>query len=371
MNENEQTLVCLTVPPLTDKLYRGFQPFTEIIMSAERDLQILQSIIDVFVREGTPVSSAAVKESAGLTVSTATIRNVMARLERQGLLRKPHTSGGRIPTDEGYRFYVDTLEKRPRFNNEFADRFREELRDQDMDVNSIMASASKILGTLSKNFAVVYGCVVQETRVRRVQIIDLEGTRLLVVVNLSPEYERTFAIRMDKRFTRDVINRAEDWINRTVGGRTLLEAREQLDLAVRDNVTDEGIITREVAIHQEDIFSEPPAVELYFEERGHLFGQPELSDPRLLQLILRFVHNKEYLTSVLSKRVDQNVRITIGDENNDDELKAFSLVTAGYRMGAARGVLGIIGPTRMRYGYILSLVGSAAHELEAIGEEYF
>jgi heat-inducible transcriptional repressor len=142
-------------------------------------------------------------------------------------------------------------------------------------------------------------------------------------------------------------------------------------LAVRDNVTDEGIITREVAIHQEEIFSEPPAVELYFEERGHLLEQPELSDPKLLQLLLRLLHNKQYLTSVLSKRVDQRVRITIGTENEEEQLRAFSLVTAGYRMGAARGVLGIIGPTRMRYGYIRSLVDSAAHELAAIGEEYF
>jgi heat-inducible transcriptional repressor len=295
----------------------------------------------------------------------------MARLENLGLVRKPHTSGGRIPTDEGYRYYVDTLQKRPVFRDEFADRFRSEIRDGEPDVNAIMACASRILGTLSRNFAVVYGSVIQETRVGRVQLIELEGTRILVVVSLYPEYERTSIIRMDKRFARDVIDRAEGWINKTVKDRTLLEAREVLERAVRDNVTDEGIITREVAIRQEEIFSEPPAVELYFEERGHLLEQPELSDPKLLQLLLRLIHNKQYLTSVLSERLGESVRITIGDEHEEKELKAFSLVTAGYRMGAARGVLGIIGPTRMRYSYILGLVDSAAHELEAIGEEYF
>ncbi len=340
-------------------------------MLDDRELQILRIVVELFVRDGIPVSSFAVKESAGLAVSTATIRNVMARLEHGGLLRKPHTSGGRIPTDEGYRVYVDTLEKRPVFRDEFADRFRVAFRDQEPDVNSIMACASRILGTLSKNFAVVYGSVVQETRVKRVQLIELEGTRMLIVVNLHPEFERTFVIRMDRRYVRDVIDRAEGWINRAVQNRTLHEAREQLELAVRDNVTDEGIITREVAIHQQDIFSEPPAVELYFEERGHLLDQPELSDPKLLQLLLRFLHDKQYLTSVLSKRLDERTRITIGGEHKEQELKAFSLVTSGYRMGAARGVLGIIGPTRMRYDYILTLVDSAARELEAVGERYF
>ncbi|UCH83651.1 MAG: heat-inducible transcription repressor HrcA [Candidatus Latescibacterota bacterium] len=340
-------------------------------MPTGRDLEILRTVVDLFVREGTPVSSFAVKETAGLAVSTATIRNTMARLERQGLLKKPYTSGGRIPTDDGYRYYVDKLEKRPAYRDEFATLFRDELRDQDPEVNSILACASRILGNLSKNFAVVYGSLVQATHVSRVRLIELEGTRLLVVVNLLPEYERTFVIRMDKRYSRDVIDRAEKLIDQSVANRTLLEAREQLELSVRDNVTDEGIITREVAIHQENIFSEPPAVELYFEERGHLLEQPELSDPKLLQLLLRLVHNKDYLTSVLSERVGPNVHITIGDEHENEEFKAFSLVTAGYRMGAARGVLGIIGPTRMRYGFILGLVGSAAHELEAIGEEYF
>jgi heat-inducible transcriptional repressor len=136
-------------------------------------------------------------------------------------------------------------------------------------------------------------------------------------------------------------------------------------------VTDEGSITREVSIRREDIFSEPPAVELYFEERGHLLEPPERSDPRVLQLLLKLLHNKELLTAILVQRLGERTQITIGSEHDEQELRTFSLVTAGYRMGAARGVLGIIGPTRMRYGYIRDLVGSAAHELGAIGEEYF
>ena len=98
--------------------------------------------------------------------------------------------------------------------------------------------------------------------------------------------------------------------------------------------------------------------------------QPELSDPRLLQLLLRLLHNKDYLTSVLSDRTDEATRITIGCEHSDRELHPFSLVTAGYRMGGARGVLGVIGPTRMRYDLACTLVGCAARELRAFGEEF-
>ena len=339
-------------------------------MIAERDLLILQLLVDLYVRDGVSVSSQAVRGS-GLSLSTATIRSVLGGLEREGYVAKPHTSAGRVPTDKGYRAYVDHLEGRPAFGGEFVHRLRDEIREQEIDVNPIMAAASRVLGTLSKHFAVVYGSVLQESRVRRIQLVDLGGTRLLIVVNLIPEHERTTVIPLEKRFTPQVIVRAEEWINRLVQDRTLAEAKDVLDRAVRDNVTDEGIITREVSIRREDIFSEPPAVELYFEERGHLLEPPERSDPRVLQLLLKLLHNKELLTAILVQRLGERTQITIGSEHDEQELRTFSLVTAGYRMGAARGVLGIIGPTRMRYGYIRDLVGSAAHELGAIGEEYF
>ena len=343
----------------------------EFVLLVDRDLQILRAVVDMYIRDGVPVSSRAVKDTLGLPVSTATIRNSMSRLEKEGCICKPHTSAGRIPCDRGYRAYVDSLERRPTAGAEFTRQLRDELRDHDKDVNSVMASASRVLGTLSKNFALVYGSVIQESRVSRIQLISLEGTRLLVLVNLSPEYERTSVIRMEKQFSPDVIGRAERWINRVVEDHTLAEAKDELERAVRDNVTDEGIITREVAIHREDIFSEPPAVELFFEDRGHLLDQPELSDPKLLQLLLRLLHNKEFLTTILSRRLGERIQVTIGSEHEEKDLRWFSLITAGYRMGAARGVLGLIGPTRMRYAFNRDLVGSAAHELGASGEEFF
>jgi heat-inducible transcriptional repressor len=295
----------------------------------------------------------------------------MARLEREGFLAKPHTSAGRVPTDEGYRGYVDHLEGDVPVGDAFSSRFRSALRDHETEVATIMSCASRILGGLSRNLAVVYGVVTQESRVTRIRLVDLEGTRLLVVVNLQPEYERTIVLRMEKRFTPDVLERAEVWINRLVADKTPSEAKDELDSAVRDNVTDEGIIAGEVAVHREEIFSEPPAVQLYFEERSHLVEHAEFADPDLLRVLLRLLQNQDYVTQILSNRLDEHTQITIGHEHRDPALRPFSLVTAGYRMGGARGVLGIVGLTRMRYDLNRSLVGSAARELRAFGEEYF
>jgi heat-inducible transcriptional repressor len=336
----------------------------------EKDLRILMAVIDLYVREGVPVSSKRLKQAMGSPLSTATLRNVLARLEKEGLLTKPHTSAGRIPTDEGYRFFVDSLEPNQKYCSDFTTRFREAVGDE-YEMDKIMASASRVLGDVSKNFAVVYGSVMQESRVRAVKLIELEGSRILIVLKLFPEYERTSVIRTERRFDPEVLARAEALINPIIMDKSLDDAKEALDHAVRDNITDEGIIMREVAVNRETIFSEPPAVELYFEDREHILQQPELSNPSLLRMLLRLLHDKQYLTSILAKRLEEKTTVTIGAENEDEALKPFSLVTSGYRMGGARGVLGILGPTRMRYDLAFFLVGSIARELSAIGEEYF
>jgi heat-inducible transcriptional repressor len=149
------------------------------------------------------------------------------------------------------------------------------------------------------------------------------------------------------------------------------DAKRALEDLPRDNLTDEGIVAREVSLRREDIFSGPPAMEMCFEARGKVLEEPELSNPQTLQLLLRILHNRDYLTSILASRPLDRTQVTIGAEHGDESLRPFSLVTAGYRMGAARGVLGIMGPTRMRYDLAISLVGSVSRELRAIGEEFF
>lgn len=341
-------------------------------MLVDKDRRILMTIIETYVGEGVPVSSQRICEMGGHGVSSATIRNRMAVLEREGYITKMHTSSGRVPTDEGYRVYVDDYQANtPAGSDTLAPTLRDELRADPRDIAAIMMRASQLLAGLSKNFAVVYGAVEQECRVHSVKLVGLDGGRVLVIANLEPEHERTTVLRFEREFSAQVVATGEALINRLVSGLTLGQARDRLDSAVRDNITDEGIIAREMAVHRETIFSEPPGVEFFFEERSHLLEQPELSDPENLQSILRILHNKSYLTGILSSRSRHGTEVTIGEEHDDETLRAFSLVTAGYRMGAAEGVLGVIGPTRMRYDRVLFVVGALSRELEAIGEEFF
>lgn len=341
-------------------------------MLIEKDKEVLRTIIDVYVAEGVPVSSQRVLEEGCLAISTATIRNRMAVLEREGYISKAHISSGRIPTDEGYRVYVDELQsERTLAAGEELPAVRDELRAEGGNMNALMWHTSQVLGALSRNVALVYGAIVQESRVRGVRLFRLDGGRLLVAVHLIPDYERTVTLRTGREPTPEAVSAAEGLLNRLVGGLSLDEARSVLGEMLRDNVTDEGIVVREISMNREEIFSGPPAVEMCFEARGRVLDEPELSDPRTLQLLLRILHNRDYLTAILASRPLDRTQVTIGAEHGDESLRPFSLVTAGYRMGAARGVLGIMGPTRMRYDLALSLVGSVSRELRAIGEEFF
>lgn len=340
-------------------------------MLKDKDRKILYTIIDAYIRDRAPVSSRRVCDVGGFRLSTATIRNRMVVLEREGYLAKAHVSSGRVPTDSGYRVYVDDLQSDDRAWDGISGSYREELRSDVPDVNAVMAHASHLIGEMSENLAVVYGAIVRESHISKIKLVRLDGPRMLVVVNFVPDFERTTVLRFSKSFAPDVVENSERLINRIVAGVAVDVAKDLLDSAVRDNVTDEGIIMRELAIHRETVLSEPPAVDFYFEERGHLLDQPELADPRNLQLILRLVHDKDYLTAILSDRSLDRTEVTIGRENGDEALHGFSLVTSGYRMGAARGVLGIVGPTRMRYDVALSVVSAMSRELRAIGEELF
>jgi heat-inducible transcriptional repressor len=341
-------------------------------MLIEKDREILRTIIEVYVGEGEPVSSQRVRETGHFALSTATIRNRMVVLEREGYITKTHVSSGRVPTDEGYRLHVDELQsERTLAAGEELPAVRDELRAEGDNLGALMSHASQMLGAMSRNVALVYGAIVQECRVRGVRLFCLDGGRLLVVVHLMPDYERTVTLRLGREPSPEAASAAEVLLNRLVGGLSLDGARAALGDLLRDNVTDEGIVVREITAHREEIFSGPPAVEMCFEARGRMLDQPELSDPRTLQLLLRILHNRDYLTSILASRPLDRTQVTIGVEHGDESLRPFSLVTAGYRMGAARGVIGIMGPTRMRYDHAISLVGSVSRELRAIGEEFF
>lgn len=341
-------------------------------MLMEKDREILRAIIDAYVADGIPVSSQRVYDAGCQHMSTATIRNRMATLEQEGYICKAHISSGRIPTDAGYRERVNELQTDAALSRgEHSAAVRAELRIPVPDVNGVMMHASHLLGMMSNHVAVVYGAIVKESRVRSIRLFRLDARRILMAVNLDPEHQQTHTLRLERDVAEEGVLGAEKLLHAMVEDRPLEDAWRLLTESLRDNVTDEGLIVREVAMRREEIFAAPPAIELCVEERSRVLEQPELSDPRTLQLLLRILHNRDYLTSLLASRPLDRTEVTIGVEHHDESLRPFSMVTAGYRMGAARGVLGIIGPTRMRYDVALSLVGAVSREMRAIGEEYF
>lgn len=330
----------------------------------ERERLILDALVELFVQDAGPVSSGHIQEELGLGVSSATIRNVLQRLEEKGLLHQPHTSAGRVPTRDGYRLYVESSCRPARLPGSWVRRIRQELSSQwsGAELQDVLTRVSHLLAGLSSN--VGFGVAVEDhqtAHIERIEVVQLEHTRMLVVVTLDDGMVRTCIVPLEQRYPSLTLELAENMLNEIVVGCSLGEARQHLDLALAQRLGDAGEIARVVAREKDRIFEDRSLPTVRLEGATQIIGQPEFQDPRNLQLLVKILDHPENLGQVL---LDQSAgtAITIGVVAGDEELP-FSLVSAGLRLVGWEGHIGILGPMRMRYSLALALVNSVAEIL--------
>ncbi len=336
-----------------------------------RERAVLEALVELFVHEAGPVSSAHIQTHFGLGVSSATIRNVLHRLEDIGLLYQPHTSAGRVPTREGYRVYVESFCRPARLPGRWLRRIRDELVVEAAreDVRELLARISRLLAGLSNN--VGFGVAMedhQDARIGRVEIVQLEGARLFVVVTLDDGMVRTCLLPYDRRFAPHSLQVAEAMVNAVVAGCTPPEARRRLDVALDYRLDEAGEIARTVAQEKDRIFEDrfPPAV--HVEGATQIIGEPEFQDPENLRLLVKILDHPEELGAVqVGQPGRSGASITIGVESAHESLP-FSLVCTGVPIAGCAGRIGILGPMRMRYALAIALVNRVAEVLGSLQE---
>jgi len=325
--------------------------------------------VELFVRDAGPVSSGHIQEELGLEVSSATIRNVLQRLEEKGLLYQPHTSAGRIPTRDGYRFYVESSCRPARLPGSWVRRIRHELplhwggvELQGVELQDVLTRVSHLLAGLSNN--VGFGLAVEDhqaARIERIEVVQLENSRMLVAVTLNDGMVRTCIVPLERRYPALTLEFAENMLNEIVVGCSLGEARRRLDRALDQRVGDAGEIARLVALEKDRIFEDRSLPTVRLDGATQIIGQPEFQDPRNLQLLVKILDHPENLGQILLEQ-RPGTAITIGVVAGDEELP-FSLVSTGLRLSAWEGHIGILGPMRMRYALAWALVNSVAEIL--------
>lgn len=326
----------------------------------ERERRILDAVIQSYVDTAHPTGSRQLARRFGLGVSAATIRNTLSDLEEKGFLFHPHTSAGRIPTDVAYRAYVDSLTPGGPAPQSERERIAAELSAAGSAVDDILRRAAQSLGVITQELGIALGPRFDDSVLERLELVQLSSERLLVVLTLGGGTVRTLFVEFRGELGEGALTEAARVLNERLAGLTLRAVRSSLAERLRDSTASAATELLNVFIAEaEQLFEnvQRPGDDVLMGHASLLAGQPEFASADSMRRLVALTETRQHLADLLRERSGTSgVAITIGNEHDDPRFERFTLVTAQYRAGGLNGVIGIIGPTRMPYDKIISLV---------------
>jgi heat-inducible transcriptional repressor len=326
----------------------------------ERPREILKLIIRSYVNSGEPVGSRTLAKSIDWRLSPATIRNIMADLEDEGYLEQPHTSAGRIPSERGYRFYVNHLADSSRVSKS-DERYINRLLAESDTPEDIMSRASLILSTISKNVGLVIAPPMASTILKHIEFVELGDGKILVVFVSKTGLLQRKLIRVGERYTQEELDRAGRYLVEKFSGKTLTDIRNEL---LRLMQFERSLFDRMLALLRtwsETLQEEAISDSIYLQGTSNILNQPEFADVERMRMLFQMFEEKGRLVKILNECISNNaqdgVTISIGSELGVPDMRDFTLIAASYASNRRTpGFLGIIGPTRMEYERAISLV---------------
>ncbi len=341
----------------------------------DRQRRILARLVAEYIDQGEPVSSAWLAEHSSLGLSAATVRNVLARLEEQGLVRQPHTSAGRVPTDSGYRLYVDGLlsARRSRPVPEIEARLR-----QSGTFTDLLDHASHELSRASHHIGFVVGPASSSARLQHIDFVSLEGNRVLVIVVAAGGQITHKVLDTPDRVEQMELSQAANYINHEFAGLTLDEARG----AIVDRMREERrlydvLMSRALDLAQSGLAGVETAETLHVQGTSYLLDQllGDSTDAEraleTLRVLFKMIEEKTRLIGLLNRYLETaGLTVVIGSEHPQADLHPFSVVASTFSRGDRTGTVGIIGPTRMRYQRAISVVDGVSHAVSKIIEHH-
>ncbi|MCS6989912.1 MAG: heat-inducible transcriptional repressor HrcA [Chloroherpetonaceae bacterium] len=338
----------------------------------EREREVLELIIQNFILTANPVGSRFLAKHSDLGLSDATIRNVMADLEEEGYITHPHTSAGRIPTDKGYRFYVNDMMRIGQLSQ--AERLKIDqnidqlIADNTTQSDDILRVTSKILGQISKQIGIVLSPKLSTGIFEKLEIVPLSSSKVMVIISIRSGLVKTIMLEVRAEISRQKLEELSRALNERLSGLTLEQIRQTFAERVADYEDRSGLLR--IFIESADkVFDEQPQTErVHISGKENLLSQPEFEQPEKMRGIIELIENEKVIVHLLEESVapsdsSESVTIRIGKENLDSKMKECSIVTAQYSVGDAIGAVGVIGPTRMNYAKVVRVIDYIAKRL--------
>ena len=337
----------------------------------DRSEKILWAIMNEYIETGQPVGSRRITKKYDLHISPATVRNVMADLEEMELIEQPHTSAGRIPTDKGYRFYVDSLIKVRNLGKAERERIKRKFSISEPGVGGAVKETSRILSFLSQHTGVVLAPRLMTTTFRHIEFMNLGSNRILVILVTQSGIVQNKIILDECEFSQDQLKGMSNYLNTLLTGVSLGQVKEIiLEEMSKEKVRYDTLLSKALALGRE-IMGEGVMDEVYIEGQSKVFGAPGFNDIEKMKAMFEAFEEKSVLIRLLDKATDADgIQIYIGTEIEIPEVKDCSLVASTYSKGSSLvGALGVIGPMRMDYSKIIPIVDYTAKLLNKIIEE--
>ena len=333
----------------------------------DREKSILRSVVQQFIITASPVGSRYITKKYEMGISPATVRNIMADLEESGYVNHPHTSAGRVPTDKGYRYYVDSLMELKKLKSSDKGLINKSLKAEITETDEIFKITSLLLSTITNQLACVTYPDIESGIFEKLQIISLTSTKLMIVISIKSGLVKTITLEIKSTIKRSQLESVQRILNERLSGLKFSEIRKTFKARFKDVDVKQKPVIRLFIDSVDKIFKDDRKTDnLILTGARNVIKQPEFENPENFEGIIELMEDKDIIIHIMEKssEADQgNVFISIGSENEDIIMRDYSFISKEYKFGETIGTLGIVGPKRMEYSRVVAIVDYIAKML--------
>ena len=332
----------------------------------ERERTVLHYVVRDFIETATPIGSRYIsrRHEDVLGLSSASIRNVMSDLEYLGYINHPHTSAGRVPTDVGYRFYLDSLIRMDALSATEQKAIKEALNSREAE-DELLRESSKLMGKISRQLCVIASPRLSSGTLERLELVPIGGTRVMVVLSIKSGLVRTMMLEVASEIPREKLEDIARSLNERIAGLTIEEIRSTFPERLKDGPGDDTGLIRLFIDSVGKLLPPGGGEKLHIGGADSIIEQPEFVNPSEFRSVIELINDEEIIIHVLAKHESPppGVRVAVGEENRDKKLAPYSVITAIYTAGEVTGTIGLIGPRRMNYARVIPLVDYVARTI--------
>lgn len=332
-----------------------------------RERKVLEAIVRNYILSATPTGSRFLSKHLDLNLSAATLRNVMGDLEEKGFIAQPHTSAGRVPTDKGYRHYVDVMMGQGELPGGMAEQIRSIIeRSEPTDLHLLMQATTRALSAVTDQLGLVLAPRLANGVFRHIHIFEMEPRRYVLHMTIDSGFVRTLTVELETEISGDRLVHACEIINQRFYDKRLSDLAASEDDILNDvEPVDMGVIRLFVPTIKRMLADEDDVESLYMEGETNIVLKPEFHTPESLGAVVEFLGDRKMLLHLFDTQDPEpgRVVVSIGGENRGGMFESFSVVKARYQVGSLEGRVGILGPKRMPYPFLVAAVDYTARLL--------